>query len=195
MQTLEDEAVEEEKHACQSFLQACGAALQACPNAALGVCMYPIHLLTGNMSLTSLLMAALQLTIRSRDPIPSPSCPRRPATTTHSTGTKWQHLPGWEVELDPSGDEEPTCHPQGAAPMKAEGGGSSSRILMSSRSWQKWQASWTLKSTRFRTSDRVKRSSMLPIAWLGGLPRTYITSRWCQPQNPPRSGPKGDTLP
>ena len=65
MQTLEDEAIEEEKCACQSFLQACGAALQACPNEALGVLMYPIHLLTGNMSLTSLLMAAPQLTIRS----------------------------------------------------------------------------------------------------------------------------------
>ena len=91
MQTLEDEAIEEEKHAHQSFLQACGVALQACPNKALGVLMYPIHLLTGNMSLTSLLTAALQLTIRSRDPIPSPSHPRRPATATQSTRAKWQH--------------------------------------------------------------------------------------------------------
>ena len=106
IQTLEDEAIEEEKCACQSFLQACEVALQACPNKSLGVLMYPIHLLTGNMSLTGLLMAALQLTIRSRDLISSPSHPRRPATATHSTGTKWQHLPGHEAEVDPSGDGE-----------------------------------------------------------------------------------------
>ena len=84
IQTLEDEAIEEEKHAHQSFLQ-------ACPSEALGVLMYPIHVLTGSMSLTSLLMATLQLTIRSRDPILSPSHLRRPATTTHSTETKQQH--------------------------------------------------------------------------------------------------------
>ena len=57
MQNLEDEALEVEKHACQSFLWACGVALQACPNKALGKLMYPIHLLTGNMSLTGPLMA------------------------------------------------------------------------------------------------------------------------------------------
>ena len=111
IQTLEDEAIKEEKHAHQSFLWAFGAALQACPNKALGVLMYPINLLTGNMSLTSLLMAAWQLIIRSRDPIPSPSYPRRPTITTHSTGTKWQHLPGCDVELDPSGDVEPISCP------------------------------------------------------------------------------------
>ena len=111
IQTLEDEGIKEEKCACQSFLWACGAALQACPNESLGVLMYPIHLLTGNMSLTGLLMAAPQLTIRSRDPISSPSHPRRPSTTTHSTGTKQQHLPGCEVELDPSGVAEPVSCP------------------------------------------------------------------------------------
>ena len=41
MQTLEDEAIKEEKHTHQSFLQACGVALQALPNEALGVLMYP----------------------------------------------------------------------------------------------------------------------------------------------------------
>ena len=71
IQTLEDEAIEKEKHAHQSLLQACEAALQACPNKSLGVLMYHIHLLTGNMSLTSLLMAASQLTIKLRDPISS----------------------------------------------------------------------------------------------------------------------------
>ena len=111
MQTLEDEAIKEEKDAYQSFLWAYGAVLQACPNEALGVLMYPIRLLTGNMSLTSLLMAVPQLTIRLRDPIPSPYHPRRPATVTHSTGSKWQHLPGHEVGLDHSGDGESISHP------------------------------------------------------------------------------------
>ena len=73
--------------------------------------MYPIHLLMGNMSLTSLLMAAPQLTIGFRDPIPSPSHPRRPTTATHPTGNKWQHLPRHEEELDCSGDGEPASHP------------------------------------------------------------------------------------
>ena len=100
MHNVEDEALEVEKHACQSFLWACGVALQACPNEALGKLMYPIHLLTGNMSLTSLLMAASPLTIRLRDPIPSPCCPRRSATVTHSPRAKLQHLPGHEVEPD-----------------------------------------------------------------------------------------------
>ena len=112
MQTLEDEAIKEEKCACQSFLQACEVALQACPKEALGVLMYPIHSLTGNMSLKSLLMATLQLTIRSRDPMPTPSFPRRTATSTQFTRAKWQHLPEQEVELDPSGDGEPVSHPR-----------------------------------------------------------------------------------
>ena len=70
--------------------------------------MYPIHLLTGNMSLTGLLMAAPQLPISSRDPISSPSCPRRPTTATHPTRNKQQHLPRNEAELDHSRDGEPT---------------------------------------------------------------------------------------
>ena len=40
MWNLEDEALEVEKHAHQSFLWACGVALQACPNEALGKLMY-----------------------------------------------------------------------------------------------------------------------------------------------------------
>ena len=111
MWALEDEALEVERHSCQSFLWACGAALQACPHEALGILMYPIHLLTGNMSLTGLLTATPQLPISSRDPISSPSHSRRPATSTHPTGNKWQHLPRHEVELDCSRDGEPASHP------------------------------------------------------------------------------------
>ena len=64
--------------------------------------MYPIHLLTGNMSLIGLLTATSPLTIRLRDPISSPCCPRRSATTTHSSRAKQQYLPGCETE---------PCHP------------------------------------------------------------------------------------
>ena len=110
MQALEDEAFEEERHSHQSFLWACGAALQACCHKVLGILMYPLHSLTGNMSLTGLLTAAPQLPISSRDPISSPSC-SRPATATHPTGNKWQHMPRCEVELDCSRDGETTSCP------------------------------------------------------------------------------------
>ena len=73
--------------------------------------MYPMHLLTGNMSLTGLLTAAPQLPISSRDPISSPSCPRRPTTTTHPTGNKQQHSPTCEAELDHSRDGKPASCP------------------------------------------------------------------------------------
>ena len=114
MWNLEDEALKVEKCACQSFLWACGAALQAFPNEALGKLMYPIHLPTGNMSLPRLLLATLPQTIRPRDSVPSPHHPRRPATTTHSPGPKWQ--PGCEADSD---------HPKDLPPTKAETGESS----------------------------------------------------------------------
>ena len=56
MQDLECEAIEKEGWDCQCFLQACRAALQSCPPEAHGVLMYSLQLLTGNMSLTALLM-------------------------------------------------------------------------------------------------------------------------------------------
>ena len=112
MQNLDGEALVVEKHTHQSVLQACAVALQACPNEALGKLMYPIHLLTGNMSLTGLLTATLPLTIRSQDPVPSSCCPRRSATTTHSPGAKQQHLSGCEAEPDHPGDGEPASLPR-----------------------------------------------------------------------------------
>ena len=57
MHNLEDEALEVEKHAHQSFLWTCGVALQACPNEALAKVMYPLNLLMGSPSLPSPLMA------------------------------------------------------------------------------------------------------------------------------------------
>ena len=75
MQNLEDEALKEEKHAHQSFLQACGEALQAYPNDALAKLMYPLHLLMGSLSLPGPLTATSPCTARSRNPITSPHCP------------------------------------------------------------------------------------------------------------------------
>ena len=110
-QTLEDEAIEEEKCACQSFLQACGATLQACPNEALGGTYVP-HTIVNREHVphqSSNDCSATGYHIKGSHP--SPSCPRRPATTTHSTGTKQQHLPGCQAELDPSRYGEPISHP------------------------------------------------------------------------------------
>ena len=56
MQDLEQKAIEKEGWDHQSFLEACRAALQACPPEAHGVLMYPLQLLTGNMSLATLLV-------------------------------------------------------------------------------------------------------------------------------------------
>ena len=85
---LEDEAIEGEKHSHQSFLQACGVALQACPNE-----------------------ATLQLTISSRDPIPSPSHPGGPLLLHILLEISNKHLPRCEVELDHSWDGKPTSYP------------------------------------------------------------------------------------
>ena len=84
MQALESEAITEEGWAHQSFLWVCRAALKACPAEALGVLMYPIQLLTENMSLITLLMAAPQQTISLRVPSPHLPAPRGPL---------WQHTP------------------------------------------------------------------------------------------------------
>ena len=129
MQTLEDEAIKEEKHACQSFLQVCGVALQACPNEALGVLMYPIHLVTGNMSLTDLLMVAPQLTISLKDPIPSPSPPQE---ACHYYTVYWDQVStfAWTGGgIRPFWRQGTYILPRVAAPMKVEGVGSSGRAL------------------------------------------------------------------
>ena len=72
MQNLEEEALEVEKSACQSFLWACGVALQACPNEALTKLMYPVHLLMGSLPLPGPLMVTLPLTTSLGNPFPSP---------------------------------------------------------------------------------------------------------------------------
>ena len=69
MQDLEYEAIEKEEWDCQSFLEACTAALQACPLKAHGVLMYPLQLLTWNMSLSTLLMTTPQPATAIRKPM------------------------------------------------------------------------------------------------------------------------------
>ena len=106
IRTLENEAIKEEGQAHQSFLWACRAALQACPTESLGILMYPIQLLMGNMSLTGLLTATQQHTTTPRDPIPLPSHSARPTMVAHSMGTKQPHSwPRGDTGLDRSGDE------------------------------------------------------------------------------------------
>ena len=68
MQCLKREAIEEEGKNCQSFLAACGIALQICPPQVQGVLMYPLQLLTGNMSLATLLAIPARCQLRGRNP-------------------------------------------------------------------------------------------------------------------------------
>ena len=61
MQNIEREVIEDEGWDHQSFLSTCGMALQVCPPEAHGVLMYPLQLLTGNMSMAALLVTTTQL--------------------------------------------------------------------------------------------------------------------------------------
>ena len=89
MQSLKTDALEEEGRDHLSFLSACGAALQACPPNVLGILMYPLHLLTGNMSLATLL-SLLHQVYTNREESTLMSTPAAPAP---SPGAKWPHLP------------------------------------------------------------------------------------------------------
>ena len=89
MQHLETDALGEEGRDHLSFLSACGAALQACPPNAFGILMYPLHLLTGNISLATLLFPPHQAsTTREESTLLS-----TPVATTPSPGAKQPHLP------------------------------------------------------------------------------------------------------
>ena len=71
MQELERDANEEEGRDCQSFLTACGVVLQVCPPEACGVLMFPLQLLTDNMSLATLLAIPPQLSMATGEPAPA----------------------------------------------------------------------------------------------------------------------------
>ena len=88
MCNLEEEALEVEKYAHQSFLWACRATLQACPNEALAKLMYPLHLLMGSPPLPSPLMVTSPLAARLKNPVTSPHCPSRPMAAVPSTWVK-----------------------------------------------------------------------------------------------------------
>ena len=89
MQNIEREAIEEEGHDQHSFLSTCGVALQACPPEACGVLLFPLQLLTRNMSLATLLLTTSQLAITMGEPIPNIPCSAGSAAPTPPTGTKW----------------------------------------------------------------------------------------------------------
>ena len=107
MWNLQEEALEVEKHAHQSFLQACGVALQAFPNDTLAKLMYPLHLLMGCPSLPRPLMVTFLLTTRSRNPITSPCHPSRPTAAVPSPRAKRCQSPEWEAEADYPGEPTP----------------------------------------------------------------------------------------
>ena len=89
MQCLKMDALEEEGRDCLSFLSTCGVALQACPPNALGILMYPLHLLTGNMPLAALLSLPHQAsTTREESTLMSTLVAPAP-----SPGAKLPHLP------------------------------------------------------------------------------------------------------
>ena len=59
MQKLEHEALAEEGHNCQAFMEATGTTLWDCPFKAHGVLMCPLQLLTGNVPLATMLATTL----------------------------------------------------------------------------------------------------------------------------------------
>ena len=73
MQDLQCKATEKEGQDHQSLLEACEATLQACPPKDHGVLMYPLELLTGNMSLAALLATTPQLATTVGTPTPTTS--------------------------------------------------------------------------------------------------------------------------
>ena len=124
MQDLECEAIEKEEWDCQSFLEACRAALQVCPSIAHGVLMYPLQLLTGNMSLADLLMTTPQLAIAIGKPTPATPPPTMSETPAPPMGTKWWCLLSDREAASPKIRGGRSCgirpDPGEVAPLKAE---------------------------------------------------------------------------
>ena len=88
MEGLEREAIEEEEWDHQSFLIICGAALQICSLGTHRVLMYPLQLLTGNMSLATLLTIPPQVSITREEPTLVISHPATPLAPVASSGMK-----------------------------------------------------------------------------------------------------------
>ena len=98
MQNLEEEALEVEKCAHQSFLWASGVALQGCPNKALAKLMYPLHLLMGSPSLPGSLTATW--TTRLKNPVTSPHHHSRCTAPVPFPRAKQHQSPEQEAEAD-----------------------------------------------------------------------------------------------
>ena len=90
MWDAERETIEKKGQDFQSFLRACGTALQGCPPEEHRVLVYLLQLLTGIMSVATLLAAI-------------------PQQATNIRGTI---LPNCEVASPQSGDEEPSMPPE-----------------------------------------------------------------------------------
>ena len=109
MQDIEREVIEEEGRDHQSVLIACWAALQACPPEAHGILMYPLQLLTGNMTLATLLAIFSQPSTKMGEPTPVTPHPTASVVPTLTLGIKqWHHSPDQEATSPRSGEEEAT---------------------------------------------------------------------------------------
>ena len=109
MQDIDREAIAEEGRDCQSFLIACGAVLWACPPEAHGILMYPLQLLTGNMSLAILLAIFPQPSTTMGESNPATPHPAVSVEPMPTLETKQQcYSPDQEATLPWPGDEEVT---------------------------------------------------------------------------------------
>ena len=89
MLKLECEALAEEEHDCQPFVEDCSAALLSCPLEAHGVLMYPLLLLTGNVPLATMLATTPQPATAGRELSLTASPPTVSRMLAPPTGTKW----------------------------------------------------------------------------------------------------------
>ena len=87
---LECEALMEEGHDCQVFMEACITALWACPTKNHGALMYPLLLLTDNVSLAAMLASTPQLTTMDRELLVAASPSTVSRMPTSPSGTKQQ---------------------------------------------------------------------------------------------------------
>ena len=88
MQHLEMEDMEEEGRDHLSFLVACGVALHACPPRSPWGTNVSLQLLTGNMSLATLLAIPPQVSTAREESTPVISYSTTPTASTPSLGTK-----------------------------------------------------------------------------------------------------------
>ena len=107
MLKLEHEALVEEGHDFQTFVEACSAALQVCPTEAHGAQMYPLLLLTGNVPLAAMLATTPQLAMVGGELPLTASPPTVSRKLAPPTRTKWWHpLSNQEATASRAEEEE-----------------------------------------------------------------------------------------